>query len=528
MSSGRRFILNGVVLALSGIIFRTVAVSFNAYISARIGAEGMGLYSLVMSVYGLAVTFAASGVNLAAVRLSAELDDTDSSKMRAVMRRVFLYGALFGFASMFVLFVSAGVIGRGLLADERCVISLRAMAFSMPLISVSAAMAGYFSGVGRAYKNALIGAIEQAWRIVFVIAGIVVFAGKGIKWACFALVCGQTAAEVVSAIFAYAFYTFDRRKRFERKACGSVSSGRGAGAGASAFSRVVSIALPVALGSYVRQGFTTAEHIAIPWGLKKNGSGSTSALECYGVLQGMALPLVLYPSAVIAAFTGLLVPELARISDGKHPELIKRTAESAVKISLVFSVGAAGVFSLYGYELGRSIYSSGEAGRYVRMLAPLVPMMFLDTTVDSILKGLDQQIYTMKVNIIDSIVSLICVLFLVPRMGIVGYIAVIYMSEAVNAALSIERMLRVTGVKLRVSMFAVPGVFVALSYSAVRVLDKISAFELGIRVPLPLTITLFAAGYVAMSLVWYYVGKHNAKRRFRGIRPIRAHARHRR
>ena len=72
MSKRRRFIFNGTVLALSGILLRTVAVSFNAYVSGRIGAEGMGLFSLVMSVYGLAVTLAASGVNLASVRMTAE------------------------------------------------------------------------------------------------------------------------------------------------------------------------------------------------------------------------------------------------------------------------------------------------------------------------------------------------------------------------------------------------------------------------------------------------------------------------
>ena len=91
----KRFLLSGALLAGVQILLRFVSVSFNAFVSRKIGAEAMGLFSLVMSVYSLAVTFAASGVNLAAVRLTAGALAHGRSP-RSAVRGCVLYSLLFG------------------------------------------------------------------------------------------------------------------------------------------------------------------------------------------------------------------------------------------------------------------------------------------------------------------------------------------------------------------------------------------------------------------------------------------------
>lgn len=67
-----QFLRNALVLSLSGLVLRCVSVSFNVYLTDKLGADGIGLYSLVMSVYSFAVTVATSGINLAATRMVAE------------------------------------------------------------------------------------------------------------------------------------------------------------------------------------------------------------------------------------------------------------------------------------------------------------------------------------------------------------------------------------------------------------------------------------------------------------------------
>ena len=72
MNNIKKFFFNGIVAVSMTLLIRAVGMALNAYISARLGAAAMGLITLVMSVYGFAVTFASSGINLAVTRMVAE------------------------------------------------------------------------------------------------------------------------------------------------------------------------------------------------------------------------------------------------------------------------------------------------------------------------------------------------------------------------------------------------------------------------------------------------------------------------
>ena len=68
----KRFVMNALILGGTTIVMRSISVVFNAYVSGKIGAEGMGLFSLISSVYMFAVTLATSGISLAVMRLVSE------------------------------------------------------------------------------------------------------------------------------------------------------------------------------------------------------------------------------------------------------------------------------------------------------------------------------------------------------------------------------------------------------------------------------------------------------------------------
>ena len=119
-------------------------------------------------------------------------------------------------------------------------------------------------------------------------------------------------------------------------------------------------------------------------------------------------------------------------------------------MSLFFSIGVSGIMLCYSYELGTSIYQSVEAAKYIKLLAPLIPIMYFDSTVDAMLKGLGEQVYSMNVNIIDSSLSVVLVWLTLPVLGIEGYLVTIYITELLNAALSIVRLLNVSNIKPRI------------------------------------------------------------------------------
>ncbi len=494
------FFANALMLASVNILMRLISVSFNAYVSGKVGAEGMGLFTLVMSVYGLSVTLASSGVHLAAVRLTAEAL-ANGNDLRPVMRGCAAYSLLFGTFSAVTLFALSEPIGTYLLGDARTIPSLRVLAMSLPAISLSTALAGYFTGVRRVYKNVIVSVGEQFVKITLCSALLLLIAPAGIEYACLAVVGGSAIAEGASFVCALVLYLTDHGRRMQNTSIRTAQ-----------FGRVAAVAFPIAVGSYARQGLLTAEHLAIPWGLKRSGASSESALASYGVLHGMVFPLVLFPSAVLGAFSGLLVPEFTEAHEQGDTERIRRMAEKVLRTSLLFSLGVTGIFLSFAHEIGGGMYPGTDAGAQLARIAPLIPVMYLDSSVDAMLKGLGEQLHCMKINIADSAVSLLLVVLLLPRLGLDGYIIVLYVCELMNASLSISRLLAVTGLRVRLGRWVVrPIVSVILATSAVRLLCAYGNVPLiGTGESAAARIAVVAVFYVILTAVTGAVGKEDA------------------
>ncbi len=513
-SKSRRYFCNAVLLSAVTVGLRAISVSFNAFVSKKIGTQALGLFTLVMSVYSLAVTLAVSGVNLAAVRMTSERlarceqRGITGKALRRALRKELAgcigYSLFFSLFAGILLFTLSGVLGTYVLGDIRTIPSLRLLSIGLVPISLSSTLAGYFTGLRKVYKNAAISICEQFVQIALVSAGLVIIAPRGIEYACLALVGGAVVSEIMSLMLAVFLYITDRGVKIHTKTpahpgCPKQNPG--------ALSRAAAIAFPVAAGSYVRQGLLCAEHLAIPAGLRKSGADPDAALASYGVLHGMAFPLIFFPSSVISAFASLLVPELSECLATDNKIRAREIGIKVIRVSLWFSIGVAGIFLAFSHTLGMGVYSSAEAGRYIAAFAPLIPLMYLDTSVDSILKGLGQQVYCMKVNILDAGLSLILVCTLIPHFGIWGYVICVYITETVNAALSISRMLAVTKIRFRLRWVGIPALSVLTACTGIRLLG--AYMHMVPPTPVQIAVTVFI--YVFLLLAFRSISRSDLK-----------------
>ncbi len=444
MKRVRQFVSDLVMLGAVTILMRSISVVFNAYVSGKIGAEGMGLYSLITGMYGFAVTLATSGVHLAVTRLvSEELGKNNKDGAIRAVKKCFVYALVFGTLAFALLFFGADLIGNHFLHDKRACKSLRILAFALPFISLSNVFSGYFGAVRRVYKNASANLIEQLVKIALIVVLISKMAERGIEYAVMALVIGSAASEALSFLYLLIFYRFDKKRHIGKTSSQNDST---------MTKRMLEISLPVAFSSYLRSGLITLEHSLIPLGLKKFGMNESAALASYGTIGGMVFPLILFPSAICSAVAGLIVPELSELAETygkvKGQKHICYIVRRVLVFALFFGIGTAGVLLSFSRPLGLFVYESEEAAKFIRLFAPLVPIMYLDTTVDGMLKGLGQQMYSMAYNIIDAALSVVLVSLLVPRIGIYGYVICIFITELVNLAFSLSRLLVVTGASL--------------------------------------------------------------------------------
>lgn len=447
MSRRRQFFINGILLTVVGLSIRSVSLAFNSFITRAVGAEGIGLFTLIMNIYGFAITFATSGISLTVTRLTAEaIGEGRGGECRKIMRNATIYCLFFSVAAALVTFLFAEQFSIRFVGDGRGEMPLRILAFSLIPLSLSSAIGGYFVGVKRVGKNALMQVLAQVFKILITLFSVFVFSGKGTVFTVIALTVSITLTEIFCFLVLFVEYVFDRKKNGELSKTVK-----------SKFSNITDMALPLAFSAYIRSALITLEHTLIPRGLYKRGDSVTEALASYGILHGMVVPMLLYPMGVLTSFAGLLVPEFAESLARGEKGRMSRLAGEALESTLAYATASAVLIYFFAEELGYVMYDSYEAGHYISLMACVIPIMYLDHVADSMLKGIGEHVYSMWVNIIDAALSVFLVWFLIPRMGIGGYALVIVIMEGFNFVLSVGRLYKKLPFKIdALSAFILP------------------------------------------------------------------------
>lgn len=431
MKNARLFIFNGLILTLSSLLLRTLGVGFNIFITSRVGEVGTGLFQLVMSVYSPALTLASAGTSLASSRLVAEEMGKRRGNPRAVLMRCIIFSQLSSLPIAIALFLLSPYISASWLGSADATHLLRMLSVGLPFISLSSCINGFFIALRKAKNTAAIQISEQIFKMLVTFTLIYSMADRAdlcLLLVVFSNVCADIFSVVISLILCSREIKHLPKRVTTR---GGISAA------------VLSITLPVSISSFLRSALTALEHILIPKGLVKSGLSYGASMAAYGTLTGMALPIIMFPASFLYSFSTLTVPEMAEANErGDKGEILIKMRQ-ILRAILIFSVGASGLIFAYGSELGRAIYGSDEVGYFLHVLAPLIPIMYLDNICDSMLKGLGEQIFTMKVNVIDAASCVLCVFFLVPKVGIMGYVSVILLSELINFGFSVFRLKKV-------------------------------------------------------------------------------------
>lgn len=440
MSSKIRFFKSGMMLTAVALAMRTVSLFFGAFVSRTVGAEGVGIYTLVMTVYSFAVTFATSGISLTVTRLVAsKIGEGKEGEVGSVLRGAIAYALFFGLLGNFILFFGAELIGIGILSDRRTVEAIRLLSFSLAPVALGSVFSGYFVGVKRVGFNAFVQVVAQLAKIMITVVMVTAKVKEGVGSAVIGLCISITVTEILAFGIIFLEFIYERSKKLVK------------GNREIEISAVLKMAVPLALSAYVRSVLLNIEHILIPRKLRQRGESETEAYSHYGILHGMALPLILYPMSPLSSFSGLLVPEFAEDMSAGRNRRMENIATKAMTLTLSYSVVCACFIFLFAEELGYVIYNSFDAGFYISTLAFVIPIMYLDHVADSMLKGIGEQVFSMWVNISDSLISVALVWFLIPQMGIVGYAWVIVIMEGYNFLLSVTRLRKKIKFKIKIN-----------------------------------------------------------------------------
>ena len=179
----------------------------------------------------------------------------------------------------------------------------------------------------------------------------------------------------------------------------------------------------------------SAEAILIPSRLIDYGLTNKEALSIYGVLTSMALPFILFPSALTNSMAVLLLPSAAKAQAEKDESRISTMVTLSFRYSCYMGILCIGLFTRFGKSLGTIIFHNELSGSFIMVLCWLCPFMYLATTMGSIQNGLGKTGITFLQNMFAMGIRLVFVLFAVPLFGIRGYLWGFLVSELLLAFL---------------------------------------------------------------------------------------------
>ena len=419
-------------LLLTGVnlLLRFVSTSFQVYISGRIGAAGVGLLQLVMSVGMLAMTAGMAGVRTGAMYLTAEeLGKKKPQNVTWVLSGSFGYSILCSLSISLLLYFFAPQLAQHWIGDGRTVGAIRLYAGFLPLCCLCGVMTGYFTAANRIGTLALVEVAEQILYMAITLGVLSFWAGSDPGKACQAIVLGSGLSCTVTLLCLVYL-----RRRNAHKAGPRIPVAR----------RLLSVAAPLALADDVKAGISTTENLMVPKRLALH-PGVQEPLAVFGSVCGMVFPVMMFPAAIVFALAELLIPELARCAAAGSKQRVRYLARRSLRIVLLYGCLCAGIEFLIARELGAALYKNAEAGDHLRLYALLIPMLYCDAITDAMTKGLGQQKACVRYNILTSAMDVVFLYFLLPKYGMNGYFFSFLVTHLINFILSLRRLWKITG-----------------------------------------------------------------------------------
>lgn len=401
-------ILGTLLLTASGALSRIIGFFYRIFLSHIIGAEGIGIYQLIFPVYALCFSLTAAGIQTSVSKFVAEVSvkKEDLTEKCYLMAGIILSLSLSLLAS-FYLYNQADFLASHVVHEYRTAPLLQILAYAIPCGAIHSCISGYYYGLKKAAIPSFSQLLEQTVRVLSVYLIYRIQMQERIPITPAIAVWGIVCGEIASALFSIAAVRFSRCSLSFIK---------------EALPQVGKLAIPLTGNRVILNIFVSMEAILIPLKLKESGLGSSAALSTFGILTGMALPLIMFPTAITNSLAVMLLPAVSEASAAGNRDKIRKAVSKSITYCMLFGFACTAFFFFSGKFLGILLFHNSMSGRFIMMLSFICPFMYLTSTLAAILNGLGKTLHTFFHNLMSICIRLLFALFAIPAFGIQGYL----------------------------------------------------------------------------------------------------------
>ena len=346
MSRKQTIIRGTFILTFTGLLTRVIGFFYRIFLSRTFQAEGVGLYQLIFPVYTLCFSLTSAGIQTALSRIVAKYKALNQEKtcQNALKTALFL-SMILSFAALIVVQKRAEPIASTILQEPRCAELLTSMSLAFPFAAIHSCICGYYLGMKKTEVPAVSQLLEQLFRVLSVVflcqIDLHFFMGTPVTIAVLGMVCG----EIVSAIYSI-FMLHETLFSPSGKLQDFLIPAR----------ELLHLSIPLTANRVLLNLLQSAEAILIPLRLQMYGLTLSDSLSTYGVLTGMALPCILFPSAITNSVSTMLLPTVAelQVSDLRDnlPKLIRKVVFCCFSLGFLCMAG----FFVLGNIMGNLIF----------------------------------------------------------------------------------------------------------------------------------------------------------------------------
>lgn len=421
MFNKNQIIKGTLILTSASIISRALGFLYRIFLSNLIGATGMGIFQLIFPVLAFCTALSCGGIQIAVSRFVAESKNRSQSFL--VLVSSIIMSLFLSVLTCACLYSFAEPVSIHIIKNSYCAPLLKYASFTIPMTAFHACISGYYLGLKKTFIPAGSTILEQIVKLVSLYILGAVWISQKISITPMIAVYSMMLSEFFGMIFCLTAICSEKKSSFRTKELFTTMK------------NMFSISYILTLNKIMLTFLQCMEAILVPIVLVKSGLSMKNALSIYGILTGMALPVITFPSAINSSVCTMILPTIAKANTSDDSSGVKKTTEVSIWFSLVTGIFCIGIFLSYGGFIGNEIFNHPQAGDYIKILAWLCPFLYLSMTFGSILHGLGKTNVAFIHNVTGTVIRLLFLWFLVPQIGLTGYLWGLLISNLVVTAL---------------------------------------------------------------------------------------------
>ncbi len=395
---------------------------YRIFLSHTIGAEGIGLYQVALSVFALILTLTCSGTPITVSRLMTKYSaENQPERVKKIITAGLSFTLLLVVPVCVIVFAVSGKLGF-LFADERCIKIFRVLLPGLIFTSIYSVLRGVFWGNKDFLPYSIIELLEE---ICMIVAGIILVSlSTSVEQGAF----GAGLAVLISYVFSFTLATivfFVRKHRLSNPK--------------TEFKPLLQSALPITAMRSASTLAVSLVSVILPMRLIVAGLSESAAMTAFGSAMGQAIPILFIPTTLIGSFTLVLVPEISENFYKNRQYYLKRDVEKALKFTTYLTCLFIPVFFVCGKEIGLLVFNNTECGEYLTASAFLMLFMSLSNITTSMLNSMGLENKTLIYYVVGSGFMLLSIWFLPQVFGIysllIGFAFVYGLTTVLNLVL---------------------------------------------------------------------------------------------